>query len=64
MDLHIENISHSYEKLEVLKDINLFIKEKEIVCIVGPSGCGKSTIVQMLERFYDPKEGSIYFDDK
>ena len=45
MDLHIENISHSYEKLEVLKDINLFIKEKEIVCIVGPSGCGKSTLI-------------------
>jgi ABC-type multidrug transport system fused ATPase/permease subunit len=31
--------------------------------IVGPSGSGKSTIIQMIERFYEPKEGEIYFDD-
>jgi ABC-type multidrug transport system fused ATPase/permease subunit len=30
---------------------------------VGPSGSGKSTIVQMIERFYDPKEGDIFFDE-
>ncbi len=30
---------------------------------MGPSGSGKSTIVQMIERFYNPKEGEIYFDE-
>jgi ABC-type multidrug transport system fused ATPase/permease subunit len=30
---------------------------------VGPSGSGKSTIVQMIERFYSPLEGDIFFDD-
>ena len=30
---------------------------------MGPSGSGKSTILAMLERFYDPKEGEILFDD-
>jgi ABC-type multidrug transport system fused ATPase/permease subunit len=39
------------------------IKAGEATAIVGPSGSGKSTIVQMIERFYDPKEGQIFFDD-
>ena len=59
MDLHIENISHSYEKLEVLKDINLFIKEKEIVCIVGPSGCGKSTLLRLIGGLEKPSKGKV-----
>ena len=39
------------------------IKGGETTAIVGPSGSGKSTIVQMLERFYTPKSGDIYFDE-
>jgi ATP-binding cassette subfamily B (MDR/TAP) protein 1 len=40
------------------------IKAGTSTAIVGPSGSGKSTIVQMIERFYDPKEGNIMMDDK
>jgi ATP-binding cassette subfamily B (MDR/TAP) protein 1 len=32
------------------------------VAFVGPSGSGKSTTVQLIQRFYDPNEGSVYFD--
>lgn len=38
------------------------IRAGETTAIVGPSGSGKSTIVQMIERFYAPREGEIYFD--
>lgn len=47
----------------VLERMNFKIRAGETTAIVGPSGSGKSTIVQMIERFYEPKEGDIYLDD-
>lgn len=47
----------------VLRGINIEALNGQTVAIVGPSGCGKSTIVQLLERFYDPLDGQILFDD-
>jgi ABC-type multidrug transport system fused ATPase/permease subunit len=43
--------------------MNFTIRGGETTAIVGPSGSGKSTIVQMIERFYAPLAGEIYFDD-
>jgi ABC-type multidrug transport system fused ATPase/permease subunit len=45
-----------------LEHFNLDIPAGETVALVGPSGAGKSTILQMLLRFYDPKEGAITLD--
>jgi ATP-binding cassette subfamily B (MDR/TAP) protein 1 len=42
--------------------MNFKIRAGETTAIVGPSGSGKSTIVQMIERFYAPLGGEIYFD--
>lgn len=43
--------------------MNFTIRAGETTAIVGPSGSGKSTIVQMIERFYEPLAGNIYFDN-
>ncbi len=59
MDLEISNICHSYSNVPVLEDINLEVKEGEIVCIVGPSGCGKSTLLRLIGGLEKPTSGVI-----
>jgi ATP-binding cassette subfamily B protein len=43
----------------VIQDLNLDIEPGELIAVVGRSGAGKSTLFQLLQRFYDPREGSI-----
>lgn len=47
-NLKIAELCKSYGQVEVLKDIDLDIKDGEFVVIVGPSGCGKSTLLRMI----------------
>lgn len=51
------------EQRNTFESVSFSIKAGESTAIVGPSGSGKSTIVQLIERFYDPKSGSILVDD-
>lgn len=53
----------SRPKTAALSEVSLSIKPGETVALVGPSGAGKSTIIQMLLRFYDPKQGGIRMGD-
>ena len=46
---------------DVFQGLNFTIKSGTTTAIVGPSGSGKSTIVQMINRFYDPKSGNIKY---
>ncbi|KAM3873324.1 ATP-dependent translocase ABCB1 [Diretmus argenteus] len=48
----------------VLQGLNLKVSKGETLALVGSSGCGKSTTIQLLERFYDPKEGTVMLDKK
>lgn len=48
----------------VLHGLSLAVKPGQTLALVGKSGCGKSTLVGLLERFYDPRSGSIQIDDK
>jgi len=44
-----------------LDDFSLRIEEGKIVALVGPSGAGKSTLFDLIQRFYDPQKGDIFF---
>ena len=43
----------------VLRGLSITVEPGQTVALVGSSGCGKSTSVQLIERFYDPKEGQV-----
>ena len=45
----LKHIHKQYDGEPVLKDINLYIRDKEFVTLLGPSGCGKSTLLKALE---------------
>ncbi len=58
-----ENVSFSYKgNGKVLRGIDLDVPAGEVVAFVGHSGAGKSTLVNLVPRFYDPDEGSIFID--
>ena len=46
---------------QVLKNFSLSIKRGQTLALVGGSGCGKSTVVQLIQRFYDPQNGSVSY---
>ena len=66
--LKIENLSFSYkgnkgkDGYEVIRNLDLEIKDNEFICIIGPSGCGKSTLLKMLAGFEKPTSGRILYN--
>ncbi|XP_060076812.1 ATP-dependent translocase ABCB1-like [Ylistrum balloti] len=48
--------------IQVLQGLNLSVEPGQTLALVGTSGCGKSTTVQLIERFYDPEDGSVVLD--
>lgn len=62
--ISVSNITKSYGDLQVLKGINLEVKEKEIICIVGPSGAGKTTLLQIMGTLDRPDGGVIKYKNK
>ncbi|WP_103583770.1 phosphate ABC transporter ATP-binding protein [Campylobacter concisus] len=55
--LNIKDLSIFYQDNEILKDLNLNIAQKEIICLMGSSGCGKSTFLSALNGFLEQKGG-------
>ena len=59
----VENLKKNFGSLEVLKDINMEVKDGEVVCLIGPSGSGKSTFLRCLNKLEEPTAGVIIVDD-
>lgn len=58
-----EHVRFGYNDQEdLMTDFNLSVKSGQMIAIVGPTGAGKSTLINLLERFYDVRGGSIKLD--
>ena len=53
-----------YDDLEVLKNINFYIRKNEFLTLLGPSGCGKTTTLRIIGGFEQPTSGEIIFEGK
>ena len=62
-NITFENVSFSYGKNLILKDLNLNLKGKSFITIIGESGVGKSTILNLISKTIEPDIGNIYLDD-
>lgn len=66
--LSLRNITKTFGKgenqVQVLKGVNLDIREGEFLVILGESGCGKSTMLNIIGGMDQPTSGSVIFDDK
>ncbi len=62
--IKVEKLNKYYGDLHVLRDVDLYIKQGEIVTIVGPSGAGKTTLLQILGTLDRADSGDVWFDQQ
>lgn len=62
--IDLKNISKQYNGVQVLDDINLYIRKNEFLTLLGPSGCGKTTTLRIIGGFEQPSQGQVIFEGK
>ncbi|MBK1813476.1 amino acid ABC transporter ATP-binding protein [Clostridium sp. YIM B02505] len=60
--IKVNGLKKHFGKLEVLKGIDLYVSQGEVLCLIGPSGSGKSTLLRCLNRLEDIDGGSVLID--
>ena len=63
-NLELNNISKTYGKVEVLNNLSLMVKEKELLVLLGPSGCGKTTLLRIIAGLIQADNGSVVLGGK
>lgn len=60
--IHVVGLKKDFDKLQVLKGMDMDVREGEVVCLIGPSGSGKSTFLRCLNRLEDITAGTVIID--
>ena len=60
--LELRQVSFSYNKDPVIRNLSFRIEPRELVVMVGRSGAGKSSVAKLIQRFYDPDRGQVLID--
>ncbi|MCM1544110.1 MAG: ABC transporter ATP-binding protein/permease [Ruminococcus sp.] len=62
-DLIFENVSFGYGDEPIIKNASFTIPQGKVTVIAGPNGSGKTTLFKLIERFYTPDDGKMYFGE-
>lgn len=62
--LDVRNLSFSYDKKQILNDINLSFSKGKFYSIIGPNGSGKSTLIKNLSKIIEPDHSTVFIDDE
>lgn len=62
--LKIDNVSKSFDDLQVLTDIDFTVENKEFVSLLGPSGCGKTTLLRIIAGLEEATKGRVFVEGK
>ena len=62
--IELQNISIALGGEQILKDLNLYINDKEFITLLGPSGCGKTTTLRIIAGFLAPDAGKVIFSGR
>jgi spermidine/putrescine transport system ATP-binding protein len=60
--IDLRGVSVRLGDTQVLRDMNLYIRDKEFITLLGPSGCGKTTTLRLIAGFLQPDEGEVLFE--
>ncbi len=63
-EIRLENLNKNFDKVPVIQNVSLTVKEKEFCVFVGPSGCGKSTLLRLIAGLEEATSGKIYIGNK
>lgn len=64
MIISIKDLTFSYGRVPVLKNINMELRQGEVLAVVGPNGAGKSTLLKCMNKLLEPQNGSIWLGGK
>ena len=62
--LKVQNLYVKYGGIQALEDLNLVVKEGEIVTLIGANGAGKSTTLKAISRIVNPEQGQIFYQGR
>lgn len=60
--IQLKGLTKNFDEQQVLRGIDLDIKENEFLTLLGPSGCGKTTILRIIAGFEEPSQGQVLFN--